>query len=583
MRKSLLLTVALFLAAGIVHAQQATTNKLRPLTKANAKLPATSASSEIEALREALDAQQQQIQQLRDEALRRDATLQQLQQQLSTLQSAATQAQSAAQAAATSSQNTAATLTQVQTTVADLKTETSRAAITQDVEKRLREFEQPSQIHFRGITITPGGFLAANTVFRVRNENADVLDTYGNAPFSGSSNSRLSEFRFTARHSRISLGLEGKIHDWKATGYYEMDFEGAAPTANEVQTNSFQPRIRQLWAQLETKNGISFLGGQAWTLLTTNRKGISPTTVFVPLTVTASFNVGYSYARQVGFRVTKGFNDKAWFAFAVENPETVLSVINPPANVLGFATSPNAQSPNSGFTLSNTPGGTGVSTDLAPDLIAKVAFEPGWGHYEIKALGRFFRDRLTGNNNVTGGGGLGFGFILPIVEKKFDFTVQAMGGRGIGRYGTANGSDVTLRPNGTIVPILSYQTLVGLELHPAPKLDLWLYGGNEYFGRSAYTTIAGTTTIGVGYGSPLNNLSGCSLETPSATQPCNAQNRDVWQIQPGFWYRFWRGKEGTLQYGMSYSYVHRRPWAGTGGRPVGINNIVMTSLRYYFP
>src|SRR5207302_59149 len=367
--------------------------------KANAKLPATTASSEIEALREALDAQQQQIQQLRDEAQRRDATLQQLQQQLSTLQSAATQAQSAAQAAATSSQNTAATLTQVQTTVADLKTETSRAAITQDVEKRLREFEQPSQIHFRGITLTPGGFLAANTVFRVRNENADVLDTYGNAPFSGSSNSRLSEFRFTARHSRISLGLEGKIHDWKATGYYEMDFEGAAPTAN----------------------------------------------------------------------------------------------------VLGFATSPNAQSPNSGFTLSNTPGGTGVSTDLAPDLIAKVAFEPGWGHYEIKALGRFFRDRLTGNNNVTGGGGLGFGFILPIVEKKFDFTVQAMGGRGIGRYGTANGSDVTLRPNGTIVPILSYQTLVGLELHPAPKLDLWLYGGNEYFGRSAYTTISGTTTIGVGY------------------------------------------------------------------------------------
>jgi hypothetical protein len=257
----------------------------------------------------------------------------------------------------------------------------------------------------------------------------------------------------------------------------------------------------------------------------------------------------------------------------------VLSVINPPANVLGFSNSANAAAPSSGF----VPNATGISTDLAPDLIAKVAFEPGWGHYEIKALGRFFRDRLSGNNNVTGGGGLGFGILLPVVAKKFDFVIQGLGGRGIGRYGTANGTDVTLRPNGTIVPILSYQTLVGLELHPAPKLDLWLYGGNEYFGRSAYTTTAGTTTIGVGYGSPLNNLSGCALETPSATQPCNAQNRDVWQIQPGFWYRFWRGKEGTLQYGMSYSYVHRRPWAGTGGRPVGINNIVMTSLRYYLP
>lgn len=63
----------------------------------------------------------------------------------------------------------------------------------------------------------------------------------------------------------------------------------------------------------------------------------------------------------------------------------------------------------------------------------------------------------------------------------------------------------------------------------------------------------------------------------------------MWQIQPGFWYRFWKGKEGTVQYGMSYSYVHRRAWAGTVGtsvgvsNPVGINNIVMTSLRYYFP
>src|SRR5207302_11253440 len=153
--------------------------------------------------------------------------------------------------------------------------------------------------------------------------------------------------------------------------------------------------IRQLWAQLEMKNGISFLGGQAWTLLTTNRKGISPTTLFVPLTVTASFNVGYSYARQVGFRVTKGFNDKAWFAFAVENPETVLSGINPPANVLGFATRPNAQSPNSGFTLSNTPGATAVSTDLAPDLIATIASERAWAQHEIKALRRFSPDRLA--------------------------------------------------------------------------------------------------------------------------------------------------------------------------------------------
>ncbi len=564
---------------------QSGSTRLLAKTEKPAARATTTTEEEVEALRETLAAQQKEIEELK-------STMQRLLQTMQQTTAARAPGNGPLALTGPAGNATASNAAPGATHESAMSgtTEAEMAARMQADEKRLTELEHPAQIHFRGVTITPGGFLAANTVFRLHNENADVLDTYGNAPFSGTANSHLSEFRFTARHSRISLLFEGKIHDWKATGYYEMDFEGAAPTANEVQTNSFQPRIRQLWAQVEMKNGFSFLGGQAWSLLTSNRRGISPTTLFIPLTLSASYNVGHTYARQAGFRVTKNFNEKAWLALAVENPESVLNVQPTAAsNVFGFATSTNAQSPNSGFTLTNTPGGTGVSTDLAPDLIAKVAFESGWGHYEIKALGRFFRDRFSGNNDVTAGGGLGFGIILPVIAKKFDLVIQGLGGRGIGRYGTANGSDVTLRPNNTILPILSYQTLVGLELHPAPKLDLWLYGGNEYFGRAAYTTTSGTTMIGVGYGSPLNNLSGCNLETPTSSQPCNAQNRDVWQIQPGFWYRFWRGKEGTMQYGMSYSYVHRRAWAGTVAtsvgvsNPVGINNIVMTSLRYYFP
>jgi hypothetical protein len=568
----------------LVPAARGQTGGTRLLAKTEkpAARATTTTEEEVQVLRETLAAQHEEIEELK-------STMQRLLQMMQ--QTTAARAPGNGQLALTGAAGNAAASNAAPGATPESAmsgtTEAEMAARMQADEKRLTELEHPAQIHFRGVTITPGGFLAANTVFRLHNENADVLDTYGNVPFSGSANSRLSEFRFTARHSRLSLLFEGKIHDWKASGYYEMDFEGAAPTANEVQTNSFQPRIRQLWAQVEMKNGFSFQGGQAWSLLTSNRRGISPTTLFIPLTLSASYNVGHTYARQAGFRVTKNFNEKAWLAFAVENPETVLSVINPPSNVLGFATSANATSPNNGFTLSNVPGAAGTSTDLGPDLIAKVAFEPGWGHYEIKALGRFFRDRLTGNTNVTGGGGLGVGIFLPVIAKKFDLVIQGLGGRGIGRYGTANGSDVTLRPDATIVPLLSYQTLIGLELHPTPKWDLWLYGGNEYFGRAAYTTTSGTTTTGVGYGSPLNNLSGCNLEV--TTLSCNAQNRDVWQIQPGFWYRIWKAKEGTVQYGMSYSYVHRRAWAGTVGtsvgvsNPVGINNIVMTSLRYYLP
>jgi len=151
----------------------------------------------------------------------------------------------------------------------------------------------------------------------------------------------------------------------------------------------------------------------------------------VPNTIDLQYVVGYNWARQWSIRATKKVNDKLWAAVSIENPETTLSVTNPPANVFGFNNSTNATSPASGFTLSNTPGANGVSTDLAPDLIGKVAFEPGWGHYEIKALGRFFRDRLNGHNNYTVGGGLGIAAVLPL-GKKADVIAEGLAGDGIG-------------------------------------------------------------------------------------------------------------------------------------------------------
>jgi len=130
------------------------------------------------------------------------------------------------------------------------------------------------------------------------------------------------------------------------------------------------------------------------------------------------------------------------------------------------------------------------------------------------------------------------------------------------------------------MPVMGYLVSGGIETHPRPKLDFYLYGGNEYFGRSAYLSSTGK---GVGYGSPLNVLSGCNVEVPTSSQLCNSQNRDTWEVTPGFWYRIWKGKEGTVQYGMSYAYVHRKAWAGVGGNPTAVENIVMTSFRYYLP
>jgi hypothetical protein len=464
-------------------------------------------------------------------------------------------------------------------TVNDLRANATTTNLNiQETQKLVNE--SPSTIRFRGITLTPGGFLDATGIIRSHNENSDIGSTFGNIPFSGSANSRLSEFRMSARHSRISLLGEGKVNDWKITGYYETDFLGAAPTANEVESNSFNLRQRQLWGQIELNNGNTFSAGQTWSLITTGKKGITLRQESVPMTPDAQYVVGFTWARQMNVRFTHNFDNKVWVAFAAENPETTLSVLNPPANVFGFNNSANATSPGSQFTLNNSPGANGVSTDLAPDLIAKVAFEPGWGHYEIKALGRFFRDRFSGNNNYTEGGGIGWGMILP-VTKKADFIWDGLAGVGIGRYAAGVGTDATLRPDGTIVPVHAIQSRIGAEVHPTSKLDLYVYGGEEYYQRASYVDSTGK---GVGYGSTLANLSGCSLEAPSAAQPCQANTRNLWQVQPGYWYRMYKGTAGTVQLGMSYSYTYKSTWAAaTSPSPKAIENMVMTSFRYVLP
>ncbi len=112
-------------------------------------------------------------------------------------------------------------------------------------------------------------------------------------------------------------------------------------------------------------------------------------------------------------------------------------------------------------------------------------------------------------------------------------------------------------------------------------MDVYAYAGREHSDRHAFVNAAGK---GVGYGSPLNDNSGCSVEIPASGQGCQAQAQDIWQIQPGFWYRFHKGPEGTLQTGLSYSYTRKETWPGAANlAPRGHDHIVMASFRYYIP
>jgi hypothetical protein len=160
---------------------------------------------------------------------------------------------------------------------------------------------------------------------------------------------------------------------------------------------------------------------------------------------------------------------------------------------------------------------------------------------------------------------------------------EGLAGSGIGRYGAANGSDVTLRPDGWIIPLHALDTMGGVEFHPRPKLDVYVYGGNEYYGRAAYVNPTDATEP-AGYGSPLVDNTYCNAEVvPSGGAECKAQNKDVAEATAGFWDRFYKGPAGIFQIGLEYEYLHRTAWSGIGGAPQGNDNVVMTSLRYYLP
>ena len=448
--------------------------------------------------------------------------------------------------------------------------------------------ESPIAIRFKGITLTPGGFMAAESVWRQRALSADVNTPFNSIPFASSSQSKISEFNASGRQSRISMLAEGKLSSAKLSGYYEADFLSAGTTSNNNQSNSYTFRQRQFWGQAGLDGGWTFTGGQMWSLVTETRKGVQNRTEAAPLTIDAQYTAGFSWARQFGFRVSKNFGDKVWLALSVEGPQTTFAGHGFPNNFLIAA-------PGNGGGLFNAT--ANYSFNAAPDFIFKAAFEPGLGHYEIFGVVSVFRSRVFPNapsttgafNDRRAGGGIGANARVPLFNKKLDVGVHFLGGDGINRYGTTGLPDATVRPDGTLALIRGGQALGTLEWHATPMLDIYLNGGGEYAARTAYLNAVGTA--GVGYGSPLFNNSGCVTEVLPTNQntpgpqpgTCTGDTRDIIEGTFGFWYRFYKGDKGTLQWGPQYSYVVRNTWSGTGGAPHGVENMIFASFRYYLP
>ncbi len=247
----------------------------------------------------------------------RDQRIQQLEQRLDQSQAAATSAQAKADAAASQAAQEDQSVTALKSDVSDLKLNgTNMAQTLQDTQKSLRDqFESPLAIHFKGVTITPGGFLAAESVYRNRALGADINTPFNSVNVPGAGQNFVSEFYGSGRQSRASMLVEGKAKDIKLTGYYEADFLSAGVTSNNNQSNSYTLRQRQVWGQASTDTW-SLTGGQMWSLVTETKKGLNIRSEALPMTIDPQYTVGFSWARQYGIRVVRNFNNRYWVGVA---------------------------------------------------------------------------------------------------------------------------------------------------------------------------------------------------------------------------------------------------------------------------
>jgi hypothetical protein len=452
----------------------------------------------------------------------------------------------------------------------------------------------PDKFFYKGITITPGGFFAAESVYRSRWLGADIDTPYQNIPFAQNVAGHTNEFRFSARQSRLSMRVDGDIDPaTHVFGYVESDFLGAAQTANSNESNSYNPRMRHLFANLDLNEfGLHLLGGQTWSLATMNEVGLRPDKVNNLPNIDAQYFVGYVWTRQPQLRIVKDVTKDISIGFSVENPASTVIAAGPPTFVgtsaLPLVGAPFLSAPAVGGGLFNA--ANAYTFNRMPDFVAKAAWDPTFADrtFHVEAFGvlRDFTDRIYWGNQSVWAGGFGGGVIAPVIPKFLDVQLSGMIGRGIGRYASGQINDAAYSALGAPLPIHERMILVGATLHATPQTDVYAFAGGEFASPDAQFSNNGPTVIAGGYGNFDYNNTGCFIENEPGTLPaaltnCAGQIKSIRQLTGGIWHTFYQGPYGKIKAGAQYSYVVKDAFQGVGGAPKATENMLLTSVRYY--
>lgn len=498
------------------------------------------AADEVTRLREQIAAQQKQLDEQRKQLEAQQKALDAQQQALDRLLAAPAKAEPAAAAKAPAAAPAA------------------QAAAAPQVDTNGKPFS-PLSFRIGGAEFTPGGFLDTSLAFRSTNVGTGVATQFNSIPFNNTQAGELTETRFSAQNSRVTLKVtDNPTKNLGVTGYLEVDFAGYLPANAYVVSNSYSLRMRQAWTALR-KGNWELLAGQGWTLLTPNRVGTStiPAELFIGLEQDANYLVGLTWGRQGQVRFTYHFTPSWTLAVSAENPEQYVTS----ATVLpSFVTS---QIDNTSG-LSSTP-------NVRPDLIAKLAYDTKVGgkslHFELAGLSRQFKTvTTTGVTHGAQGAGGSFGSVLEAF-KNFRVILTTFYSGGGGRYITGYGPDFIVGPDGSISPVHSMAGIAGIEYSPAPKSTIFSYYGGDYFWPN-YVRTGASSYLGFGF--------------PGSS---SSANRQIQEATLGYAHTFFRNPNyGAFQTYTQYSYVTRAPLYVAPLSPASAHtHMVFVGLRYTLP
>jgi hypothetical protein len=435
--------------------------------------------------------------------------------------------------------------------------------------------ESPLSFRIGGTDFIPGGFVEFENVFRTTNSGSIVTTNFGNIPFSNTPQGHLTEDRVTGQFSRVSLTVKGKYGANDVTGYAEMDFNGNDASNAFVTGNSHTFRERLFWVDLKRHNW-ELLGGQTWSFLTPNRRGVSPVPSDLAITYDEDGNVqvGIPYTRAAEFRLVYHPNEHFAAGFALENPEQLSG------SGTGEVVFPNAFSGQL-VTQFDPNNANNTTPNVAPDFIPKIAYDRDFGrrHFHVEAVGLLTTVKVTTGATATGpfkssaktGGSAGAAMNFELF-RNFRFLANAMYGEGGGHYLIGLGPSGVVRPDGTVSLVRSGMGLAGLEYQPTAKTTFGLYYGAGYFQRNFFldTSAGAKPNTFIGFGGP-----------GSAT----SNNRSLQQPTFDWTQTFWRNPQyGAIQLITQTSYLTRSPWFVGAAQPKNAHLVmVYSTMRYVLP